>query len=60
MRNAVQDEPARLRLAYKVGDHVCIVQGPDTGRRGVVTELYPAHARPYRVQLGDGWHVHFA
>ncbi len=60
MRNAVQDELVGAGLRYRIGDRVRVVQGPDTGRKGVITEIYPTHARPYRVQLGDGWYVHFA
>lgn len=54
------EEHGRRPLPFAAGDKVRIVQGPDTGRKGQITAIYPTHARPYRVQLGDSWFVHFA
>lgn len=60
MQYSSDEQRERQALPFSVGDKVQIVQGPDTGRAGLITAVYPSHARPYRVQLGEGWFVHFA
>ena len=53
------DESGQHPRPFAVGDRVRVVQGPDTGRMGTIKAIYPSHARPYRVQLGQVWFVHF-
>lgn len=60
MRNDAWDRQELAKVAFRIGDRVRVVQGPDRGRIGVITGLYPKHARPYCVRLREGWYVHFA
>ncbi len=55
-----EDDVMVVPVRFHPGDHVCIVQGVDTGRTGVVVDVNPRSARPYQVKLAEGWFVHFA
>ena len=54
------DDLMIVPFRFHTGDQVCIVQGVDTGRTGVVVDINPRSARPYQVKLAEGWYVHFA
>lgn len=60
MHASSDDQHQAVAPSFHVGSQVRIIQGPDRGRTGRITAVYLRHARPYRVQLGEGWYVHFA